>query len=402
MQRILISIILFNLITLTNSVHGQNFDAKFGKGIQILGKDSTFQMKAAFRIQNLFSNEWTLENDELGNFTDHEAAFLIRRSRFKFDGWAYTPKLKYKFEIGLSNRDISGGGPETRNANRLILDAFVEWNFYKNFSLKVGQAKLPGNRERVISSANLQFVDRSRLNSRYNIDRDMGIQLKHKFKIDENFVVKENISFSQGEGRNITEGHFGGFEWTFRLEFLPFGEFVSKGDYVGSAVKSEEKPKLAIGFTYDINNNAVRTRGQNGSFIQNLEGEYFGKTLNTIFIDAMFKYKGFSFMGEYVDKATFDEDPLLIVDDNILGIFYTGSGLNLQAGWMFDNNIEIAARYTEIKPDEVVDTPEKQYTLGISKFIVGHKLKVQTDFTLRSRDERDDNFIWRTQVDIHF
>ena len=35
------------------------------------------------------------------------------------------------------------------------------WNFYENFELWAGQTKLPGNIERVISSGNLQQVDRS-------------------------------------------------------------------------------------------------------------------------------------------------------------------------------------------------------------------------------------------------
>ena len=57
------------------------------------------------------------------------------------------------------------------------------WNFHENFELWVGQTKLPGNRERVISSANLQQVDRSLLNSRFNIDRDFGFQLRHHFNL---------------------------------------------------------------------------------------------------------------------------------------------------------------------------------------------------------------------------
>ena len=37
-------------------------------------------------------------------------------------------------ELGLSNRDLSGGdSPEYKNASRMILDAYVEYNFYKGF-----------------------------------------------------------------------------------------------------------------------------------------------------------------------------------------------------------------------------------------------------------------------------
>jgi phosphate-selective porin OprO/OprP len=124
---------------------------------------------------------------------------LIRGSRLKFDGFAYSPKLKYKVELGLSNRDQSGASAYTSNAPRYILDALLKWSFSGNFVLWFGQTKLPGNRERIISSANLQQVDRSLLNSRFTIDRDMGFQLRHHFNLTDTFLVKEMFSMAQGE-----------------------------------------------------------------------------------------------------------------------------------------------------------------------------------------------------------
>ena len=59
-----------------------------------------------------------------------------------------------------------------------MLDAVVKYAFSKNQQIWFGQTKLPGNRERVISSMALQFVDRSNVNSKFNIDRDFGVQLQ--------------------------------------------------------------------------------------------------------------------------------------------------------------------------------------------------------------------------------
>ena len=161
-----------------------------------------------------------------------------------------------------------------------------------------------------------------------------------------------------------------------------------------------------MGLTYDINKNAVRERGNLGSFITNSEGDYVGKNLNTFFADLMFKYQGLSIMAAYADKRTGDRDPnvyeTLPTGRQEIGTFYTGTGFNMQLGYMFPSNYEIAFRYTDINPDEGVSRDETHYTLGLSKFIVGHKLKIQTDASLIRLDGRDDEFLWRLQMDVHF
>ena len=382
-------------------VESQEINApKFGKGLfNLVGEDSTWTMKVGLRAQLLGSSTWEENN---GN----ETSFLTRRARLKFDGYAYSPKLKYKVELGLSNRDLSGASQYTSNAPRYILDAVLQWNFYQNFELWFGQTKLPGNRERVISSGNLQQVDRSLLNSRFTIDRDFGFQLRHHFNLTDTFVVKEIFSLAQGEGRNITTGNLGGHQYTGRIELLPFGDFASKGDYKGSDLKREKKPKLAIGLSYDHNNNAVKTRSNQGSYmtIDGTEDAYFETNINTVFLDAMFKYNGVSLMAEYSDRTASDafaknSDGSLTGDE-----VQVGKGLNLQMGYLFNNDIEISGRYTHIVLDKSItaENPESQYTLGLSRYIVGHKLKVQTDISHLEIEGSNNKLMYRLQVDFHF
>lgn len=370
---------------------------KFGKGLfNLVGQDSTWTMKVATRMQFL----------AIANFEEGESAesnFLVRRARLKFDGYAFSPKLKYKMELGLSNRDISGASEFTSNAPRYILDAVIKYNFAPGFELWFGQTKLPGNIERVISSGNLQQVDRSLLNSRFNIDRDLGIQLRHKSKLSDKFVMREIFSIAQGEGRNITSGNIGGHQYTGRLEFLPLGEFKSKGDYSGSDLKREEKPKLMLAVTYDHNNNAVKNRSNQGSYMETDNG-FYKTNINTLFIDFMFKHNGFSLMGEYADRDA--EDPFAKNSDGTLtgDEVQVGKGLNLQAGYLFESNWEVSGRYTNIELDKNITgkDAENQYTFGVSKFIVGHKLKIQSDISLLQVDNANDNWMYRLQFDIHF
>ena len=397
-----IKLILITLFVTTSSLYGQEVTAsKFGKGLlNINAKDSTFSMNISARMQFLTSSTWSESDDSFGS---PESNFLVRRARLKFKGFAYSPKLTYKLELGLSNRDISGANQFTSNAPRYILDAYVRWNFYKNFTLQAGQGKLPGNIERVISSGDLAMVDRSILNSKFNIDRDLGVQLRHHFKLSENFIVKEIFAISQGEGRNITAGNLGGHQYTGRVEVLPFGNFKSKGDYRGADLEREQTPKLLVGVVYDLNNDAVKSRSNQGSYLETADG-FYQTDVSTLFFDAHFKYRGFSIMAEYADRDA--DAPLARNADNSLtgAVVNIGNATNFQMGYVLPSNLAITGRYTHINFDEIVSSKNKitQYTLGLSKYVAKHKLKIQTDATYENTVASNNKIVYRLQFDIHF
>jgi len=385
-----------------NSATAQEIsDTKFGKGlINFVAKDSSFSVKFAPRIQSRFNTTWNYNG---AGYDNAESDFSIRRARLKFNGFAYSPKLKYKIELGLSNRDISGGNEFNRNTSRIILDAVVMWNFYENFELWAGQTKLPGNIERVVSSANLQLINRSLLNRYFNIDRDVGIQVRHETNWGGNLWTREKIAVSQGEGRNVTEGNEGGLQYTGRLEFLPFGKFASKGDYTQGDLKREPSPKLLVGLSYDYNNNAVRTRSNLGSYMFLEDGSLYETNITTFFADAMFKYKGFAFMGEYANRDA--ETPIVVEEDGTQtgDIVSIGNAFSGQLSYLFKSNYEITGRFTTTDFKSITGiAPQEQYTLGVSKYIVGHKLKIQADVSHTQGNGQKENIMVRTGFDLHF
>jgi len=363
----------------------------FGKGIKMVAKDSSMSMKFGLRFSTLYEGFYEPESK------DYVDNLLIRRFRLKFDGFVYSPKLVYKVEVGVSNRDIGGVDANTSGAARLILDAVLKWNFAGNFVLWFGQTKLPSNRERVISSQKLQFVDRSLLNSRFNLDRDKGLQLHYNHKIGK-VVFREVVAVSKGEGRNITTINKDGHDITGRVEVLPFGLFTKKGDYFQSDFAREPTPKLSVGATYDYNDGARRSRGQLGEWLDE------GRTLKTFFFDAIYKHNGFSAAAEYADRqaignAAIEYDSI----GNVSKSFYTGKAFVGQMSYLFKNNYEIAGRYSMINQDP--NTQRKDivhYTLGFSKYIVGHYLKAQTDITLIKTVDTPDIWMFRFQIEMAF
>ncbi|NMM47429.1 porin [Marinigracilibium pacificum] len=357
----------------------------YGKGHNIVANDSSFALNFEARFQSLYVG---VQNRDQNTYSDQ---FLIRRARLKFKGFVYNPRLTYKFELALSNRDIrSGGIPQSGNTANIVLDAVVKYKLTKNLEIWAGQTKLPGNIERVISSGALQLVDRSNLNSKFNIDRDAGVQLRYQ-----NDYLRVKTAISSGEGRNMTVSNVGGYDYTTRVEWLPFGNFSGKGDYFGADLKREDSPKLMLGFTYDYNDGATREKGQTGAFLSQK------RDLKTVFLDAHLKYKGFSSMIEYAKKEAVNSPVVMEENGDVMEAFYVGNGFNAQMGYLFKNNFEIAGRYTEVNPNEETQkNKNQQYTVGLSKYIVGHKLKVQTDFSYIKEESKSDLLQYRFQFEL--
>jgi hypothetical protein len=354
---------------------------RFGKGlINVFAKDSSWSSKVAFRYQTRYEGNYDLEDN------DYIGRAFVRRARIKGSGFAFSPKITYKFEYDV--------------ANGYVLDAVVKWNFTGNWTVWFGQTKLPGNIERVFSSQKLQLVDRSLLNSKFTLDRDAGAQLRHHFKLGNTFLVREIFAISQGEGLNQKPQSTGN-GYTGRIELLPFGNFTKKGDYFASDLKREKSPKLILSATYDFNQDAMRSRGQKGDY---LTGDL--KSLQTLFIDVHFKYQGFSFFGEYVDRKTSDGSALLegsLSNDGLLidESYYTGNSINLQLGYLMSNNWEISGRYTTVNANDY-NNDLNQYTIGFSKYVVGHNLKVQTDFSYTTEKGQNDQLLFRLQTEFNF
>ena len=102
---------------------------------------------------------------------------------------------------------------------------------------------------------------------------------------------------------------------------------------------------------------------------------------------------------------------VLDAEEAFLSNYCTGEGINLQLGYLFENNVEPAFRYTFITPEEAGlasdRDAQRMYTFGLSKYVVGHALKVQTDLSFIDESaefslENDFDMLFRFQVEMAF
>lgn len=399
MRKFLITVIALHFL---GFAFGQVSGYKFGEGLKITTKNSAFDVKLSGRVQTLFTSQRTLVDD-----ADWEQEILIRRARLKGSGHLFSPKLSYKVEFGLSKKDRSPKFDHfsTAKVPVFILDAVLKYKVNKNLEIWAGQTKLPGNRERLVSSQALQFVDRSLVNSIFNLDREIGLQLRSKFEIGDNMVLKPSASISMGEARNALFSNLGGSHYAGKLEFLPFGDF-EKGAYFESDLKRENTPKVLLAMTYSYNDNAMRQKAT-GGYLVDEDGNYLQNDLGTFLASATFKYKGISVASEYAHKTVLnsmsDDGRVDLLDENN-NSYLTGAGFNLQAAYLFKSNSEIATRITKVTPDTVVSFDGlTEYTLGMSQYFNGHKLKVQGDISYSDFDGTADNKLrYRLQVEVGF
>jgi phosphate-selective porin OprO/OprP len=368
------------------------------EGIDFKAEDSSMEITFSARMQN------RLELIHYSDATQYDRAnFLIRRMRLKADGYMVDPRLTFKLELSFSGNDVDGHPLGEAN---ILLDAMVKYAFTPDLTLQIGQGKLPGNRQRVVSSQNLQMVDRSIVNSRYTLDRDAALMLQYNFNVGSS-ELRSYSAISNGEGRNVSnsmgeinENGSLDLALTQRVEFLPFGDFEGKGDYFESDLLLEPTPKLSIGAGISHNNNAVRQRGQRGRLL------YEPRDIKTVFADMIFKYQGWSLQGEYMNAQS--NDPVTALDGKFVAV-ENGEGYMLQAGKILPSFWEISARYAKITPDDEVlgfQHKQKEILLGVSRFIRGHRIKVQSDAGYIFNEGLDqglqEHWRWRFQVELGF
>lgn len=342
----------------------------YGKGLGLTSPDSIFQLNIRFRIQNRATY---LQNE------DEEAAIdgQIRRLRLRFDGYVGNPHFLYALQLSFAPGDV-GEIQEGENIN-IIRDAVIIYRPNKNWNIAFGQTKLPGNRQRVNSSGALQLTDRSINNARFTIDRDFGVQVYNMHEWMDKFSYNFKGAITMGEGRNSTDEPDNGLAYTGKVELFPFGAFSSDGTYFEGDQKREQKGKLLLSGAYQYNDKARRTQGQLGDDL------FEKRDMQSILLDGMFKYDGWSLMAAYMQRISKDPVTVNPLDDTDIKYAFTGHGFDYQASYLFPSNYELIGRFSTQKVHNDIRTlaPDtNQYTIGLTKYIWEHAFKAQMEFTL--------------------
>lgn len=360
--------------------------ASYGKkGLRFESHDGNFAMELGVRFQ--FRYSYPQEGDSftpasIASFDDKDvSSFHIRRARLKIGGHGYQPWLKYYFEYDW---------PSTS-----MLDWRVDVAKYKWATLRVGQWKINYNRERVDSSGNQQFADRSIVNAPFTLDRQIGAMFYGDVFAGTPAYMIYDIGVFTGVGLNQSHNDDKHMLYMARLQWNFFGRDLP---FFQSDVEYTEHPTGSLAFAAAHNqadrfNFPTTTRAAGV-----VDGQF---KINQAVEEIAFKYRGFSLQQEFHVKEVVNQTNKART---------TSLGAYAQTGYfphalidVIPAPLEVAFRYAFVDPDDTVHNDvRREQTVAINWFFAGHRNKLTLDYSHLTQDTGGIVDRARFQWDISF
>jgi hypothetical protein len=291
--------------------------------------------------------------------------FSIRRARLITDGFFLRKETKYHLQLTLEGGSVS------------LRDLYID-SSYDMWGVRLGQWKVPYNREEINSSSRLELVDRSMINEFFYLGRDIGLD----------FVVgpknyRVHLATFTGAGRNITVPRVSRNPlFVARAELAPVGKFV----YDQPNLKKEQLLNIGLSAALmdisqsEIEIGKIKGRADRSSFMKAIDTAKIPGTLFAAEGDLKVWWDIVGFETEFLYNS-YKKD-------------FSAFGLRVQPSVVIDN-LGIAARYSLLSVKKVPggefdvrgmkikgdNKTAHEITFGPSYYFKGHNLKVQLDYS---------------------
>lgn len=337
-----------------------SYDGK--KGLVFKSRDGNFAMELGLRFQ--FRYSYDQEGDSLNpanpstNDDKDVSSFRLRRARLKMGGHGFQPWLKYYFEYDAPSNTL--------------LDWRVDVAKFKWATLRLGQWKVNYNRERVDSSGNQQFVDRSIVNAPFTLDRQVGAMLSgHLFESTPAYMIY-NVGVFTGLGLQQPNNDDKNMLYVARLQWNFFGRDLP---FSQSDTEYTENPTGSLAFA-GAHNRADRFTFPTASRVPGVVDGQF--EITQAVEEVAFKYRGFSLQQEFHVKEVVNKSN--DVRTTLLGAY-------AQAGYfphylidVIPQPLEVAYRYAFVDPNDTVRSDVlREQTIALNWFFAGHRNKLTLD-----------------------
>jgi phosphate-selective porin OprO and OprP len=306
--------------------------------------------------------------------TSKEGTFDVSRVRLGLRGRLLT---HFEYEGEYEFRETFGG----RHLNHPLRDAFVNFDYFDDFQLRIGKFKLPFSQEQNTGAANLDFILRSRIADELAPGRDLGAMLHGRF-FNRGIGYEAGVFKNDGENAKPAAGPEGRRTVAVRVTGRPFRLIQAPGFL--------KKLETAVaGTSSDVPEGLANLRGHSYSGKTIFPHLYTkGRRLRTG-ADLNWTVGDFSLKAEYaVVKQQRDQQSVHTtrLPDVIASGWYVAEVWNL-----IDNRVQIAARYDAIRfgsgnqpgvpsrsprTPNILENSDRAWTLGLNWFLT-RQVKVQ-------------------------
>lgn len=291
--------------------------------------------------------------------------FNLHSAKLILHGHIYDPSLTYHFQLNAGEGRV------------VAEDLYLSWRAAPWFSVLVGQNEVPFNRQHITLEAYQELVERSSVDARFSLQRDIGTAL---YFSDPDKKYEATVGLWNGARQNNPNDDTG-YLGTLRLAYNPLGPIAfreadlddSRTPKVSFAVAGAYNPERKVA--------AVAPATEATTLHHIAQGV----------AEATLRYRGLSLSNElHVRRQAIDGGP---------HVWNTG-GLVQLGFFVVPRHLQLIGRVTRIAGTvKATDTIGEQ-TAGVSYYFLGHRLKLQADGSrLQTRNASDG---WRAHVQLQF
>jgi hypothetical protein len=403
MKKLSLLIVFFCVSILLNAQESKDKNVasfNLGSGLNFSFNEGNYQFNFGGFIQPSYLNS-KVKGAEADN------VFSAKRTFLMIGGKAINEKVSF-----LIQTDYSLSEP--------LLDAWVAYHPTNKITISVGQKQtFLNNREMTFREDKLQFTDRSLLSQTFSrTGREFGLFVESKF--GNNFGIAPMFAITSGDGRNSfgadsRDTDLGGVKIGGRLDLYPLGYFSDGNGDLSADLAHEESLKLVVGAAFSKNKGVSNSIGEgHGNFLlYNTNGLNNLPDYSKANIDFLMKYKGLSFLGEYVNTSASGLNityldataTQILAPQQISEYLILGDSYNFQLGYVTKKGLSFDLRYESATPEfesnlNSLLKDDNSFTFGLTKYFKNNNLKMQAAITTINAANGNDQTIGEFLVQI--
>ncbi len=293
--------------------------------------------------------------------------FVLHAAKVIFRGHVFHPTVGFNLQLNAGSGRV------------VAEDVYVRWDPRRYFGLVVGQFPVSFNRQRITQDAHQELIDRSIVDARFSLQRDIGVAAQLG---DTAHRLEVTLGAWNGARQNTLDDD-GTYMGTLRLAYNPWGPIAFRE----ADLDDTRSPRLSIAAAVAYNPARVVTDPSGEAppvVLRDIAQGVFETTL---------RYRGVSLTSEVHARRLEKES----------GRAQFEYGGFAQVGvFVVPRHLQLAGRFAAVDGDLAPGDTSREMTTGAAWYWNGHRLKVQSDYSrLQTRGGgQSDRF--RLQLQVFF